>query len=140
MQFQPLRPRNAVQVLVLAALCASTTGAFAADTTPAEQLARWSTQAARPGNAVQGQQFFAARHGGEWSCASCHGAPPSTAGQHAGTGKHIAPLAPAFNPRAFTATARTDKWFRRNCGDVLRRECSPGEKADVLAYLLSLQR
>lgn len=139
MHLQPARPRNAVQALLLAALCASTT-TFAADTTPAEQLARWSAQAARPGNAVQGKQFFAARHGGEWSCASCHGAGPTTAGKHAATGKHIAPLAPTFNPKALTDAARTDKWFRRNCGDVLRRECSPGEKADVLAYLLSLQR
>ncbi|WP_440108985.1 DUF1924 domain-containing protein [Acidovorax sp. BL-A-41-H1] len=140
MHFQPTRPRHAVQVLLLAALCAYTASTLAADTTPAEQLARWSMQAARPGNAVQGQQFFASRHGGEWSCASCHGAVPTEAGQHAATGKHIAPLAPAFNPKALTDTARTDKWFRRNCGDVLRRECSPGEKADVLAYLLSLQR
>ncbi len=65
--------------------------------------------------------------------------PPTTRGQHASTGKPIAPLAPAFNREAFTDTAKVDKWFRRNCKDVLSRECSAGEKADVLAYLLSLK-
>jgi len=59
--------------------------------------------------------------------------------KHANTGKLIAPLAPAFNPKAFTDTAKVDKWFKRNCNDVLSRECSAGEKADVLAYLNSLK-
>lgn len=113
--------------------------AHAADTSPAQQLAHWSAQAGTPGNAARGQTFFNAKHGGEWSCASCHGQPPTQEGKHASTGKPIAPLAPAFNPKAFTDTAKVDKWFRRNCKDVLTRECSAGEKADVLAYLNSLK-
>lgn len=111
----------------------------AADTTPAQQLSHWSVQAGTPGNADKGRAFFTARHGGEWSCASCHGTPPTAQGKHASTGKSIAPLAPAFNPKAFTDTAKVDKWFRRNCKDVLSRECSAGEKADLLAYLNSLK-
>ena len=111
----------------------------AGDTTPAQQLSHWSAQAGSPGNADKGRTFFATRHGGEWSCASCHGTPPTVQGKHASTGKPITPLAPAFNPKAFTDTARVDKWFRRNCKDVLSRECSAGEKADVLAYLISLK-
>lgn len=111
----------------------------AADTTPAAQLQRWSTQAGSPGSAAKGQTFFNSKHGAEWSCASCHGTPPSAQGKHANTGKRIAPLAPAFNPQAFTDTAKVDKWFRRNCNDVLSRECNAGEKADVLAYLNSLK-
>ena len=51
----------------------------------------------------------------------------------------IEALAPAFNPRAFTDGAKVDKWFRRNCKDVLQRECSATEKADVLAFLLSFK-
>jgi hypothetical protein len=113
--------------------------AFAGDTTPAAQLQHWSAQAGAPGNARQGQVFFNARHGAEWSCASCHGTPPTREGEHASTGKPIAPLAPAFNAKAFTNTAKTDKCFRRNCKDVLSRECSASEKADVLAYLSSLK-
>lgn len=111
----------------------------AGDTTPAQQLAHWSAAAGTLGNAARGQSFFTSRHGGEWSCASCHGQPPTAEGQHASTGKPIAPLAPAFNARAFTDTAKVDKWFRRNCKDVLSRECSATEKADVLAYLNSLK-
>ena len=113
--------------------------ARAGDTTPAQQLSRWSIEAGAPGSAPRGERFFNARHGGEWSCASCHGQPPTAQGRHASTGKAIAPLAPAFNPKAFTDTAKVDKWFRRNCKDVLARECSVAEKADVLAYLNSLQ-
>jgi len=32
-----------------------------------------------------------------------------------------------------------DKWFRRNCNDTLNRLCSAQEKADVMAWLLSLK-
>lgn len=113
--------------------------AQAGDTTPAAQLAYWSAQAGAAGQAQRGQVFFNARHGGEWSCASCHGTPPTSNGKHASTGKSIAPLAPSFNAKTFTDTAKVEKWFRRNCKDVLARECSAAEKADVLAYLTQLK-
>ena len=35
---------------------------------------------------------------------------------------------------------RVEKWFRRNCNDVVGRECTAAEKADVLAWLLTLKR
>lgn len=124
---------------ITAALALFAGTAFASDTTPAAQLQRWSAQAGAAGNVAKGQVFFNSRHGAEWSCASCHGTPPTAQGEHANTGKSIAPLAPAFNAKAFTDTAKVDKWFRRNCKDVLSRECSAPEKADVLAYLLSLK-
>lgn len=120
-------------------LALGSAGVWAADTSPARQLDRWSAQAGAAGQAERGRLFFTRRHGGEWSCASCHGNPPTAVGTHASTGKPIDPLAPSFNPRAFTDTAKVDKWFRRNCRDVLQRECSAAEKADVLAWLVSLQ-
>lgn len=113
--------------------------AQAADTSPAQQLERFSAQAAAPAQAERGRVFFTSRHGGEWACASCHGNPPNQQGKHASTGKTIAPMAPAANPKAFTDTAKVDKWFRRNCKDVLQRECSASEKADVLAYLMEVK-
>ena len=121
--------------------CAAFHGAqaLAADTSPAQQLSQWSAAAGKPGSAAQGQAFFNSKQGGQWSCASCHGTPPTADGKHASTGKAIKPLAPAFNPQVFTDSARVDKWFRRNCKDVLSRECSAAEKADVMAYLLSLK-
>ncbi len=114
-------------------------GAQTPDASPASQLKYWSVQAGTPGNAAKGAAFFTTRQGGEWSCASCHGTPPTAQGEHASTGKLIAPLAPAFNPKAFTDTAKSDKWFRRSCNDVLSRECTAAEKADVLAWLISLK-
>jgi Domain of unknown function (DUF1924) len=111
----------------------------AADTTPAQQLERFSAQAGSPGLAERGRVFFTSRQGGEWSCSSCHGQPPAGPGKHASTGKPIPPMAPAANAQAFTDTAKVDKWFRRNCKDVLQRECSAGEKADVLAYLIGVK-
>lgn len=127
------------RLAAVALLLFATVVAHAGDTTPVDQLGRWSAQAGASGSVSKGQAFFNQRHGGEWSCASCHGAPPTRQGEHASTAKPIAPLAPAFNAKAFTDTAKADKWFRRNCKDVLSRECSAAEKADVLAYLLSLK-
>lgn len=109
----------------------------AGDTSPTAQLQRWTTEAGAPASAERGRVFFTSTHGGEWSCSSCHGNPPLKEGKHASTAKRIEPMAPAVNPKAFTDTAKVDKWFRRNCKDVLSRECSPAEKADVLAYLLA---
>jgi cytochrome c553 len=107
--------------------------------TPAELLDGYVAAAQAPADARRGQAFFTQRHGAEWSCASCHQAVPTRAGQHAGTGKEIGALAPAFNPRRFSEPAKVEKWFRRNCKDVLNRECSAGEKADVLAWLMTLK-
>lgn len=126
--------------IVVAALMLTTLAtSHAADTTAQTQAAHWQALAGAPADAERGRIFFNSRHGGEWSCASCHGTPPTAPGEHASTGKRIPTLAPAFNPKAFTDTARTDKWFRRNCKDVLGRECSALEKADVLTYLNSLR-
>lgn len=108
--------------------------------TPAEQLAAYSAQAGAPAQAARGEQFFTSKHGKDWSCASCHTASPTVDGKHASTGKLISPMAPAFNPQRFTDTAKTEKWFRRNCNDVVGRECSIAEKADVLAWLLTFKR
>ncbi len=107
---------------------------------PAELLAGYTTQAGGAALAERGRTLFTTPHGREWSCASCHGALPTSTGQHASTGRPITPLAPAFNAERFTDAAKTEKWFRRNCNDVLARECTAAEKADVLAWLLSLKR
>ena len=107
--------------------------------TPAEQLASYSARAGEVASTARGQQLFTTTHSRDWSCASCHGAVPTSAGRHAVTGKTIAALAPMANAGRFSDSAKTEKWFRRNCNDVLGRECSASEKADVLAWLLSLK-
>jgi len=122
-------------------LCLAAGAAAAANpaATPAELLAGYTTQTGAPAQAARGQAFFTTRHGKDWSCASCHGAVPTQAGRHASTGKPITALAPAFNPERFNDPAKVEKWFRRNCNDVVGRECSAAEKADVLSWLTSLK-
>lgn len=88
----------------------------------------------------RGEAFFRATHGREWSCASCHTQNPTAAGKHAKTDKQIAALAPAANAERFTRTDKVQKWFKRNCNDVLGRACTPQEKGDVLTYLMSLKK
>ena len=107
--------------------------------TPAEQLAGYTAQAGAPAQAARGQAFFTSKHCHEWSCSRCHGATPTGSGKHASTGKEIKPMAPAFNDQRFADAAKTEKWFRRNCNDVVGRECTPAEKADLLAWLVSLK-
>lgn len=89
-------------------------------------------------SAAAGSRFFHTTHS-DWSCASCHMNEPSASGRHAVTGKQIKPLAPAANPERFRDPARVEKWFKRNCNDTLGRECTVAEKADVLAYLMSVE-
>jgi mono/diheme cytochrome c family protein len=66
---------------------------------PADFLAAYARQAKQENpayqapSAQQGQRFFAALHGGEWSCASCHTNNPAATGKHAVTGKLIEPPA-----------------------------------------------
>jgi hypothetical protein len=48
-------------------------------------------------------------------------------------------MAPAFSTARFTDQAKTEKWFRRNCNDVVGRECTVSEKADVLGWLITLK-
>lgn len=133
-----MKPIPPIALAATAWLGLAAAGPLAA-ATPAELQAGYTAQAGAPAQAARGQQWFNATHGREWSCASCHGAVPAQAGRHAGTGKSIAALAPAFNPERFTDPAKVEKWFKRNCHDVLGRECSAAEKADVMAWLTTLR-
>ncbi len=131
---------RAIAALMLPLALAIAPGVASAQaTTAAAQLQRWQTAAGAPADAARGQKLFATKAGAELSCAACHGLPPTAAARHASTGKPIDALAPAFNAQRFTDQAKVDKWFRRNCKDVFARECSPAEKADLLAYLIGLK-
>ena len=108
-------------------------------TTPAQLLQGYGLAAAQAPQPGRGQLFFNQAHGKDWSCSTCHTQQPTSDGQHASTRKTISPLAPAANVKRFRDEAKTEKWFRRNCNDVLGRECTASEKADVLAWLISLK-
>ncbi len=89
-------------------------------------------------SAQRGQALYTAKSG-DLACATCHGDDPKGQGKHAKTGKVIAPLAPAANGERFSDAAKVEKWFKRNCGDVLTRSCTAQEKGDFIAYLLSVK-
>lgn len=69
------------------------------------------------------------------ACTSCHTSDPRKPGKTP-VGKTIAPLAPSANPDGFTSRKKADKWFDRNCKQVLGRTCTAAEKSDLLRYLL----
>ncbi len=114
--------------------------AFAA--TPAELLAGYVKQAGAPASAERGQRLFVKKFENDfdWTCATCHTANPLQPGKHAVNGKPIAPLAPAAQADRFSNLTQVEFHFRLNCRDVVGRECTAGEKADVLSWLISLKR
>ncbi|MEW6163551.1 MAG: DUF1924 domain-containing protein [Pseudomonadota bacterium] len=128
---------------ILAGLCAT----IAQAATPAELLAGYRAEAVRQIPAFQpdarrGAEFFARRFGVSEkmpACAACHMENPAQAGRHVVTDKAIKPLAPAANDRRLTELAKTEKWFGRNCKEVVGRECSAAEKADFVAFLMEVR-
>ena len=132
-----LHAKTATRLAWVVALAALVSHANAA--TPSDMLAHYAAQAGAPAQPERGQQLFTSRHGREWSCSSCHGAVPVQMGKHASTGKAIGAMAVIANAERFTDAAKVEKWFRRNCNDVMGRECTPAEKADVLAWLIALK-
>jgi cytochrome c peroxidase len=73
------------------------------------------------------------------ACASCHTDSPVNTGQHAVTGKAVKPLAVAANGERFTNPAKVEKWFGRNCKEVVGRACTPAEKADFVTYMMEVR-
>jgi len=69
------------------------------------------------------------------ACTSCHADSPRSAGRTP-TGKAIEAVAVSVTPTRYTDPAKVEKWFKRNCHDVLGRECTPLEKGDWLSYMI----
>jgi hypothetical protein len=92
-------------------------------------------------SAERGRSFFYATHSGgkpdTASCTTCHSTDLSRSGQTK-AGKTIEPMAASKSPSRYGDAAHLEKWFRRNCADVVGRECTAAEKADVLSFLLGL--
>jgi hypothetical protein len=91
-------------------------------------------------SAARGETFYKNKHGSDWSCSTCHTDNPAMQGKHAKTDKPIKPLAPSANAERFTDMKKIEKWFKRNCNDVLDRVCTPQEKGDFLTYLLTIHK
>jgi hypothetical protein len=71
------------------------------------------------------------------ACTSCHADNPRSAGRTP-TGKPIDAVAVSVTPTRYSDPAKVEKWFKRNCTEVLGRECTPLEKGDWLSYMISL--
>jgi len=100
--------------------------------------AREENAAFKDFSAARGENLYREKRG-DVACASCHGASPAEHGKHTATGKDILPMAPAANPERFTDAAKVEKWFRRNCNDVLKRPCTAQEKGDFITYLSTVR-
>jgi cytochrome c peroxidase len=110
--------------------------------TPDELLAAYVKQAGAPASAERGRKFFTVSHSADarWTCAACHGEDPTREGKDTMAEKVVKPLAPSANPARFTDKAKVENYFKLNCKDVVGRECTAGEKADVIAWLLTFKR
>ena len=90
-------------------------------------------------SAERGATLYQATHTGgkqgTGSCTVCHGKSPQDTGQTR-AGKTIEPMAVSKNPARYTDKANVEKWFTRNCQDVLGRACTAREKGDFLTYMM----
>lgn len=125
-------------------LCGSLLSQPAQAQSPAALQSGWTLDArardpsfapsAARGRSLYERQF---QHSSEMSsCTACHTRNPMQSGRHVITSKPISALSPLAHPQRFTDSAKAEKWFKRNCNDVLGRECTSAEKADLLEFLL----
>jgi len=139
---------SAIRALACAfALAATLAPAAARADAPADIARTYAADAARqqPGfvpAAERGREFFTRHFTASKdfaSCSTCHTDNPAVAGKHQITGKRIAPMAPAANAERFSSAAKVEKWFKRNCDEVIGRDCTAAEKADFIAYMTTVR-
>jgi Domain of unknown function (DUF1924) len=91
-------------------------------------------------SAARGQTLFLSTFTGGKpnmsSCTACHTKDPTKTGQTR-AGKDIEPMAASVNPKRYTDLEKTEKWFGRNCRNVLGRECTAPEKGDFITFMLT---
>lgn len=128
----------AVSLGALALVLISTSGIAG----PREDLLAQYAAAAKSGgfSAARGQilhtQNFAGGKPDTPACTSCHGKDTRGTGRTP-AGKAIEAVAVSVTPTRYTDAAKVEKWFKRNCTEVLGRECTPQEKGDWLTYVIS---
>lgn len=142
------RPASRSGLAILALALAGAAGTALAAMSPAQQAIHdgYATAAKAQDAAFaqfsieRGRTFFLATHTGGKpatpSCTTCHTADPKKVGSTRAN-KPIDPMAGSINPKRFTDAKEVEKWYLRNCSDVLGRECTVIEKGDVMVYLLS---
>lgn len=137
--------RNLTSILLAAAL-ALTLAATASAGPREDQMTKYASaaKAANPafagfsaerGKTLHTQSFIGGKPDTP-SCTSCHGKDPRAAGRTP-AGKAIDPMAASAAPSRYTDPAKVEKWFKRNCNEVLGRECTAQEKGDWLSFMLA---
>lgn len=135
--------------LALFALFGIASFAAQADSASAQKLsdkyaaiAKHINPASKGASAEDGKAFFNRENtvrGKQVACASCHTTNPADPGKHISTKKAIKPLAPSTNPERFSDLDKVEKNFEKHCLDVRGRDCTAQEKADYIAYLLTVK-
>jgi cytochrome b len=119
--------------------------AGAASPVATELLREYDAEARRlrPGfagfSAEEGRRLYFhgfVQEGQRVSCSGCHTADPRARGLTP-AGKVVEPLAPAANPARLSDRAEVEKWFKRNCKQVVGRECTAEEKGHFVTWLLA---
>ena len=78
-------------------------------------------------------------HRGQFPCRACHITLDKPANRRSAIKRQIPPLAPSANPDRFTREGNVEAWFDWNCKLLLKRECTPVEKGDVITWLLTIK-
>ncbi len=128
----------------VALLCA-TGAAFAADARQA-LLDNYAAQARRDNpqfagfDAARGKALYFGPHtGGDPdlnACAVCHTKDPRKWGTNAESKREIEPMAVSTNPERYLKERKVEKRFKRDCQDVLGRQCTAQEKGDFITFLM----
>jgi len=125
--------------VLLLALCAAAPGYAAPQQ---DVLVALTVEAGGAASPTRGEKLFRGKFSAgksAESCTACHGDDPKVPGQHFKTHKSIDPIAPAAQHDRFADAAKVEKWFKRNCPEVLGRACNAQEKADFAAYMISVK-
>ena len=139
--------RAAITIGLILSSCLRIAASPAFAEAPADLVRNYAAEASRQqagfaASAERGKEFFLRRFTASHdfpACATCHTENPAAEGKHQITGKRITPMAPAANPERFSSASKVEKWFKRNCSEVIGRDCSPAEKSDFITYMTTVR-
>ena len=139
-----MKSTHPLGVLLLAASCALARTALGGPQQPLLDVYASEAKASDPTfsgfSAERGEHLFRTRFPDAKldtpSCTACHTADPKKPGQTR-AGKDIDPMAVSVNPNRYTDQTKAEKWFGRNCRNVLGRECTATEKGDYITFMSS---
>jgi len=78
-------------------------------------------------------------HRGQFPCRACHITLHKPSEGRSAIKRQIPPFAPSANPDRFTREWNVEAWFNWNCDLLLKRECTPVEKGDLITWLMTIE-